>query len=788
MHNQRFFSYLSLFTFMMVILVTANNYLLMFVGWEGVGVCSYLLVCFWFTRIAANQSSLSAFLTNRVGDCFLTIGMFAILWGFGNLDYATVFSLAPYMNENLVTIVGVCLLIGAMAKSSQIGLHLWLPMAMEGPTPVSALIHAATMVTAGVYLLMRSSPLIEYSAIVLMLCLGLGTITTVFSSLIGLFQQDIKKVIAYSTMSQLAQKYTTHSSIFRHQTICESTFLCLSIKNLLKKTYPKIYKYFTTNDKGLSNGNTLNPYYLTGFTDAEGCFLINIQKRSDVLLGYSVSLSFKIKLHSKDKELLDKIFNFFNVGKIYIRKDGYIEYNVNSIKDIEVIIEHFNNYPLITQKLSDYNIFKLVFEYIKSKKHLTKQGFIEILSLKASLNNGLTEELKIVFPNIVPSLTPQTITPKLDTIDPHWVSGFVDGDGCFYISLTNNSTGVGLVFKITQHTRDTELLKEFVNYFNCGRYSLSSPEAGDYVVTKFHDIYTKIIPFFNKYTLKGSKFLDFYDLNRAAELIMNKAHLTSEGFEAIKQIKSGTNKQRINKSIITNVQKRTYVTTQNCNSVIPQDFNEWLSGLIDGDGKFFVSKKGYANFTIVMKKEDTLALYNLKHKFGGSIKEISSGLKYKLAHRQGLIKLVNSVNGLIRNPPKMLQLDKVCKLYGINFETSKPLTFYNGWFSGLIDADGSVYYSEKSDQLIISVTQKNKYLLDPLLKLYSGRIEITDGRQAFQYSIYRKKEILNIIDNYLKRYPLMSNKRKKIDLIKKLYEAKPGSLEKIHFIEKINYK
>ena len=116
-HVQRFFSYLSLFTFMMIILVTANNYLLMFVGWEGVGVCSYLLVSFWFTRIAANQSSVSAFLTNRVGDCFLTIGMFAILWSLGNLDYATVFSLAPYMNENVITIIGICLLIGAMAKS-----------------------------------------------------------------------------------------------------------------------------------------------------------------------------------------------------------------------------------------------------------------------------------------------------------------------------------------------------------------------------------------------------------------------------------------------------------------------------------------------------------------------------------------------------------------------------------------------------------------------------------------------------------------------------------------------
>lgn len=202
-HNQRFFSYLSLFTFMMIILVTANNYLLMFVGWEGVGVCSYLLVSFWFTRIAANQSSMSAFLTNRVGDCFLTIGMFAMLWSLGNLDYATIFSLAPYINSNVILIIGICLLIGAMAKSSQVGLHVWLPMAMEGPTPVSALIHAATMVTAGVYLLIRSSPLIEYSSTVLLLCLWLGAITTVFSSLVGLFQQDIKKVIAYSTMSQL---------------------------------------------------------------------------------------------------------------------------------------------------------------------------------------------------------------------------------------------------------------------------------------------------------------------------------------------------------------------------------------------------------------------------------------------------------------------------------------------------------------------------------------------------------------------------------------------------------
>ena len=212
-HNPRFFSYLSLFTFMMIILVTASNYLLMFVGWEGVGVCSYLLVNFWYTRIAANLSSISAFLTNRVGDCFLTIGMFIILLTLGDLDYAIVFSLAPYINTNIITIIGICLIIGAMAKSAQIGLHVWLPMAMEGPTPVSALIHAATMVTAGVYILVRSSPLLEFSSILPVLILWLGGVTAIVSSLIGLFQQDIKKVIAYSTMSQLAREYQLYSDI-----------------------------------------------------------------------------------------------------------------------------------------------------------------------------------------------------------------------------------------------------------------------------------------------------------------------------------------------------------------------------------------------------------------------------------------------------------------------------------------------------------------------------------------------------------------------------------------------
>jgi NADH-ubiquinone oxidoreductase chain 5 len=171
--------------------------------WEGVGICSYLLVHFWYTRIAAVKSAMNAMFTNRVGDFFLTIGFFALFFTFGTLEYATVFSLAPYINTNIITFISILLLLGAAAKSAQLGLHSWLPQAMEGPTPVSALIHAATMVTAGVYLLIRCSPLIEQSELALSIIMVTGAVTAFFAASVGLFQNDIKKVIAYSTMSQL---------------------------------------------------------------------------------------------------------------------------------------------------------------------------------------------------------------------------------------------------------------------------------------------------------------------------------------------------------------------------------------------------------------------------------------------------------------------------------------------------------------------------------------------------------------------------------------------------------
>lgn len=212
-HLARFMSYLSLFTFFMLILITSNNFLQMFVGWEGVGLASYLLINFWFTRIQANKAAIKAMLVNRVGDFFILLAIFALYFVFNTLDYDLIFALSPVVVKYQVYICGlsfyvldvICLLIllGAMGKSAQLGLHTWLPDAMEGPTPVSALIHAATMVTAGVFLIIRCSFLFEFSPVVLNIVTLIGSLTAFFAATVGLFQNDMKRVIAYSTCSQL---------------------------------------------------------------------------------------------------------------------------------------------------------------------------------------------------------------------------------------------------------------------------------------------------------------------------------------------------------------------------------------------------------------------------------------------------------------------------------------------------------------------------------------------------------------------------------------------------------
>jgi NADH-quinone oxidoreductase subunit L len=211
---QRFFAYISLFTFSMLMLVMANNFLQLFFGWEAVGLVSYLLIGFWYTRPTAIYASLKAFLVNRVGDFGFLLGIALILMYFGTLDYAAVFAnganlatntieIVPGAPWSLLTLISILLFVGAMGKSAQFPLHVWLPDSMEGPTPISALIHAATMVTAGIFMVARMSPLYELSETALSVVMVIGAITALFMALVAVVQNDIKRVVAYSTLSQL---------------------------------------------------------------------------------------------------------------------------------------------------------------------------------------------------------------------------------------------------------------------------------------------------------------------------------------------------------------------------------------------------------------------------------------------------------------------------------------------------------------------------------------------------------------------------------------------------------
>ena len=216
-HLSRFMSYLSLFTFFMIILITGDNFMQMFVGWEGVGFCSYLLINFWFTRLQANKAAIKAMLINRISDLILLLGVLTIFYNIRTIEYFSTFAAISIVKDfyfifcnyilSIVDVACILIFIGAMGKSAQIFLHLWLPDAMEGPTPVSALIHAATMVTAGVYLIARCSPMFEYSMFSLKVITVIGASTAFFASTVGLVQNDFKKIVAYSTCSQLGYMF-----------------------------------------------------------------------------------------------------------------------------------------------------------------------------------------------------------------------------------------------------------------------------------------------------------------------------------------------------------------------------------------------------------------------------------------------------------------------------------------------------------------------------------------------------------------------------------------------------
>lgn len=227
-------------------------------------------------------------------------------------------------------------------------------------------------------------------------------------------------------------------------------------------------------------------------------------------------------------------------------------------------------------------------------------------------------------------------------------------------------------------------------------------------------------------------------------------------------------------------------------------FVQWLAGLIDGDGHFNKSKQGRSALFITMDIRDQSLLFEIKHKYGGHIRKIAgaNAVRYDLRQDKGLINLLNDVNGLIRNPKRLLQMNILCKHYNIDTKFSEPLTYHNGWLSGIIDSDGSIYFNKSSGQLFISITQKEKHILDPLIHLYGGRIDFSNSKKdSYKYIIYRKKEVFNLLDNYFKHYKLKSTKDIRLKMIPKLYELyiyrnKPQEVVKyaewISFMDKWN--
>jgi len=293
----------------------------------------------------------------------------------------------------------------------------------------------------------------------------------------------------------------------------------------------------------------LNPLFITGFTDAEGSFMIRIRKSPRYATGWLVVALFSITLDKKDLGILQAFKAYFGGGSILKDGKSTFKFRIESLElIIKKIVPHFDKHPLITKKLGDYLLFRAVVELMKDKEHLTMQGLHKIASIKASINLGLSDELKAAFPVLNPVVRPLVETPKV--FSEQWISGFTSGEGCFKVTLRKSlSNKVGfqvlLVFQITQHSRDEILMGNFISYFGCG--ILEKDPRGPYVnfsVYNFIDNYEKIIPFFNIHNIIGTKSEDFKDWCKAGQIIKAKNHLTPEGLEQIRKIKSGMNKGR----------------------------------------------------------------------------------------------------------------------------------------------------------------------------------------------------------------------------------------------------
>jgi len=332
-------------------------------------------------------------------------------------------------------------------------------------------------------------------------------------------------------------KRSLHMYIFQ-------TFSLTNLKNKIIRLYSSnSSKYPTYN---LNNTYYLNPYYITGLVDAEGCFTTSIYKDCRMKTGWQVKPIFQLNLHKKDIKLLEALQKTWGVGKIYKHGQDSFMYRVSSLKNLRVIITHFDNYPLITQKFADYLLFKQSIYLIQEKLHLTEKGLLTLVGIKSVLNWGLSEKFKETFPNMIPVVRPKVNISEIKNV--YWLVGFVEGEGSFMVVIQKSKSkkitdNISLRFVITQHYKDSVLLDNIANYLGCGKCYSSRSEV-NLTVSTFSHIH-KIISLFNKYPLLGTKKEDYLDFCKVAELIKSKDHLTKKGIENIKNIKNSMNGKRI---------------------------------------------------------------------------------------------------------------------------------------------------------------------------------------------------------------------------------------------------
>jgi hypothetical protein len=443
-HNQRFFAYLSMFTFFMLMLVTGDNYLVMFIGWEGVGISSYLLINFWFTRLQANKAAIKALVMNRVGDWGFSIGLWAIFWTFGNLDFTTVFSLAPFINEELITIISICLLIAAMGKSAQIGLHTWLPDAMEGW--FWALLkfhymreHLKTIWSTQEYILLGKIQMVRRSA---------GNQTSLLNDEVG-----------------------------SSETTCETLHII---------------------DSNSLNFNSDFKYWFIGFTEGDGSFIINKN-------GY---LEFKVTQSSIDAQILFYIKKELGFGSVSVqdKKNKTHHFRVRDQKGILKLIHIFNG-NLLTERKN--NQFKLWLE---------------------AFNKAYNMDIKLIQNSNSP------------TLDNAWLSGFSDSEGCFTISVIKRSETYNQVHVryILSQKGELELMSKIAEMLN-GKVSHLKSYNG-YNMTVNLSKLSKVISYFNRYSLKTKKYIDYFNWLKAYKLVINKDHFNEDGLNRVKDLMNKINK------------------------------------------------------------------------------------------------------------------------------------------------------------------------------------------------------------------------------------------------------